>query len=185
MQGYLGHAEAAIVAARRAVALDPLSPNAYRLLAQTYREKGDLATALATLRHAEQLETTPTRADAEIHAEIDLLGGNYRRLRDDAVREGSWHEPFWGAIADHALGRGDAAASDLRKLQSIAGDTAAMQYADIYAQWGQRAEALHWLHRAVALHDPGLLEIRIDPLLDPIRSTQDYKDVEAAIGMPP
>ncbi|HTZ69581.1 MAG TPA: winged helix-turn-helix domain-containing protein [Acetobacteraceae bacterium] len=185
MQGYLGHTDAAIAAALRTIALNPLSASAYRLLAQTYEESGEFSPALATLRHAEQLDTAKGPGNAEIHTQIDFLRRDYAKVLEDAAREGDWHEPFWDAIADHALGRTAEAASSLRKLQSIAGDTAAMQYADIYAQWGQRADATHWLHEAYRLHDPGLLEIRIDRLLDPIRSTQDYKEVEAALGMPP
>ena len=185
MQADLGHADAAIAAGQRAVALDPLSARPYGVLAMDYVIKGDLTTALAVLQHAEQLVTTPNPQIAELHAQIDFLRGDYVKLRGDAAREGSWHEPFWRAIADHALGDTADATADLRKLQSIAGDSAPIEYADIYAQWGQRADALHWLHEAVRLRDPGLSEIRIDRLLDPVRATQDYKDVEAAIGMPP
>jgi hypothetical protein len=73
----------------------------------------------------------------------------------------------------------------LAKLQSIAGDSAAYQYAGIYASWGQSAEALRWLQQAYRLHDPGLLEIRADHLLDPIRSTPEYKNLELAMDFPP
>jgi hypothetical protein len=87
-------------------------------------------------------------------------------------------------VAEHALGHIPQATAALHKLQAIGGDTMATQYADIYAQWGQREAALHWLDEAYRLHDPGLVEIRMDRLLDPIRSTPGYRNLEAKIGMP-
>ena len=51
------------------------------------------------------------------------------------------------------------------------GDNGAFLYARIYAQRGQPAAALQWLQTAYQLRDPGLIELKIDPALDPIRAT--------------
>jgi hypothetical protein len=39
-------------------------------------------------------------------------------------------------------------ASELTKMKAALGDTAAYQYATIYAQWRQRVKALEWLETA-------------------------------------
>jgi hypothetical protein len=44
------------------------------------------------------------------------------------------------------------------------------QYAAIYAQWGDRASALEWLETAMRVRDPGLENLKVDPLMDPLRN---------------
>jgi hypothetical protein len=120
-----------------------------------------------------------------MRAAFDFLRGDYAAVRRDVTGDVAWHKQVWLAIAEHAIGHLPEAMAALHSLQAIGGDAMAMQYADIYTQWGQRTDALHWLNEAYRLHDPGLVEIRMDRLLDPIRSTPEYKNLEAAMGMPP
>ncbi|MGH8199402.1 MAG: TPR end-of-group domain-containing protein [Steroidobacteraceae bacterium] len=54
-------------------------------------------------------------------------------------------------------------------MQSTEGDSGAYDYATIYAQWGQVAKALDWLDTAVRLRDSGLVELKAEPDLDPLR----------------
>jgi hypothetical protein len=89
------------------------------------------------------------------------------------------------AVADHKIGRVADGAALLTKLQQIAGDRGAFNYAEIYAQWGQPGDALHWLETAYRLHDVGLTLLRVDPFLDPIRATPEFKDIERRMNFPP
>jgi hypothetical protein len=54
------------------------------------------------------------------------------------------------------LGRHADAEAELAKMKAALGDAAAYQYATIYAQWGNRGQALEWLETAWRLRDPGL-----------------------------
>ena len=61
-------------------------------------------------------------------------------------------------------------------------DTGVFSYAEIYAQWGRKAEALAWLHTAARLRDPGMAEVDIDPMLDPIRDDAAFKQAQADLA---
>ncbi|HEU4333956.1 MAG TPA: hypothetical protein VFT32_05620, partial [Candidatus Eisenbacteria bacterium] len=68
-----------------------------------------------------------------------------------------------------ALGRhaeGDRARSDaaLRELVAEHGKDALVQIASAYAHRGDAERAFEWLERARAARDPGLAEIRVEPL---------------------
>jgi hypothetical protein len=53
----------------------------------------------------------------------------------------------------------------LEQFKATDGDAAAYRYAEIFAQWGNKAAAMHWLARAEQLHDALLVQLRVDPLL--------------------
>jgi uncharacterized protein HemY len=62
--------------------------------------------------------------------------------------------------------------------------TAAYQYATVYAQWGDRAQALEWLETALRLRDPGLEMLKTDPLLDPLRQEPRFQAIERQLKFP-
>jgi tetratricopeptide (TPR) repeat protein len=82
------------------------------------------------------------------------------------------------------LGRHADAEAVLSKLKVALGDTAAYQYATIYAQWGNRAKALEWLDTAMRLRDPGLLNLKTDPLMDPLRKEPRFQAIERELKFP-
>ena len=47
------------------------------------------------------------------------------------------------------------------------------------------SEAIKWLEKAVELQDPGLVEIKADPLLDPIRKMRRFQEILAGLNFPP
>jgi hypothetical protein len=64
------------------------------------------------------------------------------------------------------------------------GDAAAYQYAIIYAQWGNRTQALTWLETALRLRDSGLESLKTDPLLDPLREEPRFQEIERELKFP-
>ena len=54
---------------------------------------------------------------------------------------------------------------------------AAYQYAEIYVQWGNVPKALEWLDTAMRLRDPGLEDLKTDPLMDPLRKEPRFQAV--------
>ena len=77
-----------------------------------------------------------------------------------------------------------AQAAELQALRSLLGNTAAYQYAEIYAQWSQPSAAVQWLQTAYRLHDSRLGDLKSDSLLDPIRSSPQYHDIERRLNLP-
>jgi tetratricopeptide (TPR) repeat protein len=82
------------------------------------------------------------------------------------------------------LGRHADAEAVLSKLKAALGDTAAYQYATIYAQWGNRAKALDWLETALRLPDSGLELLKTDPLLDSLRQEPRFQAIERELKFP-
>jgi len=78
----------------------------------------------------------------------------------------------------HKLGRRAEAEAQLTNLQAQKGDSAAYQYAQVYAQWGSTAKALQWLDAAVRLHDSGLVALKTDPFLDPLRQEPRFQAIQ-------
>jgi hypothetical protein len=84
----------------------------------------------------------------------------------------------------HKLNRHADAQAQLARLRTETGEAAAYQFSTIYAQWGDRAPALQWLETALRLHDPGLVGLKTDPLMDPLRQEPRFKAVLAALKFP-
>ena len=76
------------------------------------------------------------------------------------------------------LGQHADAEAQFAKLKASQADTASYQYAEIYAQWGDMQQALRWLGSALQARDSGLAELRVDPLLDPLRNQPRCQAVE-------
>ena len=74
---------------------------------------------------------------------------------------------------------------EIAQTRAQLGDTGAIQYAEIYAQWGQPDEAAHWMQEAWRLRDPGLIEMKADSRLDPIRDLPRFKAIEQRLNFPP
>jgi hypothetical protein len=56
--------------------------------------------------------------------------------------------------------------------------------ATIYAQWGNTPKALEWLETALQLRDPQLVDLKTDPLLDPLRQKPRLHATERELKFP-
>jgi hypothetical protein len=82
------------------------------------------------------------------------------------------------------LGQHIDAQTILAAYRAESGDRSAYQYAEIYAQWGNSAKALEWLQTAARLRDPGLVWLKRDPLLDPLRNEPRFQAIERELKFP-
>jgi hypothetical protein len=82
------------------------------------------------------------------------------------------------------LGRPADAAAVLAEIKQQGGDAAAYQYAEIYTQWGDRKAALDWLQKGMRLRDPGLVYLKTDPLMDPLRNEPRFQAIERELKFP-
>jgi hypothetical protein len=88
------------------------------------------------------------------------------------------------SVVYNKLGRHADAEAAVSKLNAALGDTAPYQYATIYAQWGDQAKALEWLERGLRLPDPGMLYVKTDSLLDPLRKEPRFQAIERELKFP-
>ena len=172
---YLVEGSSALALADRNVALDPLNPSAYA-------QRGD---CLFVLRRFEEAIGASTRALALAPLQAGL---KYRLIdslillnRPDEARAVLAKLPTDDVImqTDEAIiaaRRGDhtGAQTWMAKIRTALGDTASYQYAQINAQLGNIDGAFAALNKGVEALDPGLIQLKRDPFLDPIRKDPRY-----------
>jgi TolB-like protein/DNA-binding winged helix-turn-helix (wHTH) protein len=182
---WLGHTERGVAAARRAIALNPLAPAAYGLFAWTLYFARHYDEALDALQHRQALGAPTTAFWSTLSGYIHFFKGDAEAARRTCEAAAMWQENECLALAYHALGRQADADAQLAKVRSLIGDTRPYEYVTIYAQWGETQNALHWLDIAYKAHDYGLYLLKSDPVIDPIRATDRYKEIERALNFPP
>jgi TolB-like protein/DNA-binding winged helix-turn-helix (wHTH) protein/Tfp pilus assembly protein PilF len=181
----LGHFQTAIDAAEHAAALDPLTPHTYRKLARILAYAGHFDDARAALQRAQSLTPSDPDADRELQARIAMWQGDVKGVAQTCSGGRDPYDEFCRAWADHAMGRPGEADAELAHMRDLLGDNGAFLYATIDARWGRPAEAVRWLRTAYRVGDPGLINMQIDPMLEAIRGTADYKDIKIQLGFPP
>jgi TolB-like protein len=180
----IGRSDAAIAAAQHAVILDPLDAHSH----------GSLSVVLLSARHYQQALAA---ADAALALDPDdpqnygtrgiayYALGNLEGARASCeIKPDDWGNQVCLAVTYDKLGRHADAESVLAKLKASLGDDSAYQYAEIHTQWGDVSQALEWLKTALRLRDPGLVDLKTDPLLDPLRREPRFKEIERELEFP-
>jgi TolB-like protein/Tfp pilus assembly protein PilF len=181
---FMGRAEAATAAARRAVVLDPLSATIYTNLGQTLYFGRLYKEAIAGFQDGIALDPETPQFYAfrgwayYMLGDLERASASCERKLDDGLNQ------VCLAVTYNKLGRRADAESLLAKIKASAGDYAAFQYAEIYAQWGNIPKALEWLDTAMRLRDPGLEAVKTDPLLDPLRNEPRFQAVMQELNFP-
>jgi tetratricopeptide (TPR) repeat protein len=98
-------------------------------------------------------------------------------------------QAFGDSINGQALlaartGNRDLALGKLAELQQRDADRANFYYAAIYAQVGDKERAFAALNRAWEVRDAGLLGVKVNPFLDPLRSDPRYAALVRKVGFP-
>jgi TolB-like protein/DNA-binding winged helix-turn-helix (wHTH) protein/tetratricopeptide (TPR) repeat protein len=169
----------ALEAADRAVALNPLEPTQYWHRGVVLYFLKRHAEARAAFREALRLGATDAPS---------LWAGLNELAAGNAAGAAQFCEPYGIvnclAIAYWQLNRQEEAAAALQELIEERGDFLAYQYAQFYAQSGDTKKALDWLDRALKVRDYQLIEMKVDPLLEPLRETQRFKDIVEQLNFP-
>ena len=81
---------------------------------------------------------------------------------------------------------GDSATAEklVGRMRDLIGDSANYQYAEIYAQAHESDRAFAELENALRVKDAGLLTLKIDPFLDPIRGDPRYAALLRRLNFP-
>jgi TolB-like protein/Tfp pilus assembly protein PilF len=171
----MGYFDDAFIALRRAVVLDPLNRQSHSIHGSVLydaRRYGQAATA-----YAEAISLNPDYEQSYADRGFSFYGlGALERARASCeTTRNNWVSQQCLAVVYEKLGRRAEAEAELRKLQAALGDSSAYQCATIYAQWGNRTKALEWLDTAMRLRDPGLLYLKTDPLMDPLRQEPRFQ----------
>jgi tetratricopeptide (TPR) repeat protein len=166
----------------RAQKLDPLNALAFRNAGLLEYAARNYAAAENQFRTA--LSITPRSSNVRAAlGDIALARGDLAGARAHFAEEGDRASRFRGlAIIDMKLGDKPAAEADYARLIKEGGDTVHYQQAQVLAQWDRKDDALTQLERALAMRDAGLVRLKTDPLLDPVRGDERFARLEQAIG---
>ena len=180
----MGHTDAGVTAARHAVVIDPLNWKAYDALSFTMFLARRYEESLKAVRDAALLD--PNDYDYADEGRAYYYLGEFEKARascEQEIKPDSGREPCLAMVYDK-LGRHADAAVILAKWQKAKGDTAALGYARIYAQWGQISKALEWLETAARLRDHDLVTLRASPSFDPLREEPRFQAVMRELKFP-
>jgi TolB-like protein len=180
----MGRSEQGIAAARRAVVLDPLNALSHFALASTFMRARRFEESAASAAEVISLDPDSPRGYVARGFAYYGLGNFQAALSSCEVKPEYWASRWCLAMTYDKLGRHADAEAILAKLKAAVGDASAYQYATIYAQWGDTSKALEWLETALRLHDPGLIWLRTDWRLDPLRKEPRFQAVTRALKFP-
>jgi len=182
---YLGNGDEAFRLADRLTTLDPLSGQTYRLKARLLLRWRRYQEAVGADRKA--LELAPNLQlphsliafnlilldrPAEAKLELQALPANLlNRLAPEGIMAARSHDRI-------------GAERIIAQLRQQVGDAASYQYAQIHAQAGDVDHAFADLERGVRAKDTGLMQIRVDPFLDPIRGDPRYAALIKELNFP-
>ena len=179
-----GESAAAIAEGQIAVRLDPLSSRALADLAYIYYFSREYDQALSLLKEAKI-------KDPNLHPDIFVLGdiytekGMYREAIDEFLKLGDNPQALGHLANAYArAGRQDIAQKILAQLEERVQQDGlgAYEIALTYTGLGQKNNAFEWLAKALADRDRGIIFLKVDPLLDPLRSDAQFNQIMQRVG---
>jgi len=185
IQSYLGEFEAAVAAAHRMLALDPLSARGHMYLGIIQSRLGRYADAEATLHKAIELQPAAAVQHAYLAAVLALTGRSAEAVTTaTAEPDAFWR--LWGLAIAHDAD-GDRAASDqvLGQLLERHSEDGAFQIAQVYAHRQQPDEAFKWLDHAFRANDGGLQQMRTSVFMARYEQDPRYIDIARKLRLLP
>ena len=180
----MGDADTGIAAAQRGVALDRLNTASYEKLGRTMMIARRFQDALAAFRQGLTFDPHLGWASSGSGLMYYALGDLQSARSICTIRPDFWNSQVCLAVTYNKLGQQADAEAMLAKLRAAGGDSTVYQYAEIYAQWGNRSKALEELAGALRLRDPGMHALKHDFLLDPIRHEPRFQAIERELKFP-
>ncbi len=175
-----GDVESGLTALRKAVALDPLNPRAHRSLAIGLYAAARYADAIVSMRRGLSLSPKMTLANSVI-GDSELALGNIAGARADYASEPvEWARLTGLAVVAARAGKPAEARALLAQLTGLRDDTSLYQAAQVLAQLGDAGGALAQLERARTVGDTGMVSLRFDPMLDPLRGEPRFQALVSA-----
>ncbi len=179
----VGDAARGLAALERAVVLDGFNPRAWKALGSAYYVARRFGDALPRQRRALQLSPTMSAGHFDLGITLMMLN-DMPAAKAEFEREGQrWARLTGTAIIAWRLGDKTGSDQALAALIAENGDTVLYQQAQIKAQRGDGDGAIAALERALLTGDSGLLLLRRDPMLDPLRKDQRFARLAARLSV--
>jgi TolB-like protein len=180
----MGRTESGLANIRRAIAMDQLNPQGYTLLSFALYDAKKYREAVEAVNRALQIDADSS--DLKNARGLCLLSlGEIDAARESCeTPKRGWQGMLCLAILYDQLHRHAEAESERAAMQAEFGDGSSYQMAEIYAQWGDTSKALEWLETAYRLPDPGIVTLRVDAMIDPLRKEPRFREIERKLNFP-
>ena len=178
----LGRLDEAIALTQEASVLDPLRTNAY--LGSLLLTAGRYEEARASVEKALSMNQKLEGAHAKLAAILLAQGKAQAALAETNAEPGEWERLTAQALIYHALGRRHESDTALSQLIATHAEDSPYQVAEIYAYRGEVDQAFAWLKRSYLQRDPGLNQLKLDPMLKSLRGDPRYLDLLKKMRIP-
>ena len=180
-----GRLSEAIAAYQEAASLDPLSPDIPVSLSVVYLGTGQIELAEAAANRALGIAPNHGRGARNLGFAL-LLQGRLQEARAAFHRSSN---EFFGtvgdAMVDHSLGDVATARRSLKvMLERPTILMGSYQVAQVYAWRGEIDKAFEWLGNAADHHDAGLVYVKYDPFLKPLRGDLRFTALLKRLNLP-
>jgi eukaryotic-like serine/threonine-protein kinase len=191
--GYLlaimGRFDEAIAEGKRALELDPLSLIVNSDLGQDYYFARQFDKAIEQLRKNVEIDPSFYMAHANLGMAYEAKGSFQEALAEYKRARELSDDPMLLARLGHALAASGQRAQALETLDQLSEISkrryvAAYSFTIIYAGLSEKEQALQWLERSYQDREPKLTRLKVDPLLDPLRSDPRFADLVRRVGLP-
>jgi hypothetical protein len=88
------------------------------------------------------------------------------------------------AVALHSMGRRAESQAVLDRMLRGHADDGPFQIATVYAWRGEKEQAFAWLDRAMAARDGGIMDLRLDPLVQGLASDPRFAALLTRLHLP-
>lgn len=180
-----GNPEEAIAEIEKSVELDPISASTFHSEGFIYYLARQYDRALAVTRTVRGLNIALPDWNF-------LLGATYaaKGMYPSAIRafQQSGDGPYALGHLGNVYARAGNRAEAQKAIQQLQGDVqrngvGRYEMALVYIGLGDKDQAFHWLNEAHRAHDVGLVYLKVDPCLDPIRSDPRFTELLRASGL--
>jgi TolB-like protein/Tfp pilus assembly protein PilF len=170
-------------AVRRATVLDPLNPRAFRALGYALFGARLYTETIAAMRQSLALSPSSEGAHAAIADALMLTGDLAGAGREYALEPLDWLRLTGQAILRRRMGDAPGAEAALKALMGDDAGVTLYQQAQVYAQWGQTDRALTALEVAYKGRDSGIVLMKADPMVDPLRREPRFIRLLGQLGL--
>jgi TolB-like protein/tetratricopeptide (TPR) repeat protein len=182
----MGQLQEALAEMQRGVDLDPVSGRSVHYEGFVYYFSREYNQALALTRTVRALEIAPpdwTFLLGDVYAEKGLYSESIAQF----LKSGDGPDSLGHLGNAYArAGKIDAARKAISQLEEHvrANGVGRYEIALVYAGLGNKQEAFKWLEDSYNARDVGLVYLKIDPCLDPLRSDPLFADLMRRVGLP-
>ena len=184
-----GRHDEALAEMKRAEDLDPLSLIIRADFAESYLFTRRYDEAIEQLRKTIEMDQSFQYAHWQLGMAYEMKGSFPDAIAEYLKARQLYDDPYVLGLLGHAYamsGKRDEALKTLNQLKDVAGRRYVPLYtfAMIYAGLGEKDQAFQWLEKSYQAREPKITRIKVEPLLDNLRSDPRFADLVRRIGLP-